>query len=144
MATILIIDDDPLVRTTLRAMLQGAGHEVLEAEDGDDGLALFDAHRPALVITDIIMPRREGIEIILTLRRTAPAVRIIGISGGGAKDHDNSGTEYLDMARKLGADRVLSKPFSAKELLSTVTELVAGSGPAGLDAQVRTPKDGRA
>src|SRR5882757_6344710 len=122
MATILVIDDDAGMRRTLIRMLSGE-HKMLEAKDGSVGLAQFAAHSPDLVITDIVMPIKEGIETILELRRLSPKVRILAISGGG----EIRKADYLDMAGKLGADATLSKPVMAAELREAVKRLLSGS-----------------
>jgi two-component system, chemotaxis family, chemotaxis protein CheY len=121
MATVLIIDDDPLMRLTIKRILLSAEHEVLEACDGREGLEVFRARRPDLVITDIIMPNVEGIETIRELKRIAPATRIVAISGGGRV----SNTDFLVIAKKLGADIVMAKPLRAAELLAAVGRLLA-------------------
>lgn len=119
-AIILVIDDDKDIRLTLRRILATAGHDVHEAADGDSGLALCAEIAPALVITDILMPEKEGIETIRELKHAHPAVRIIAISGGG-----RSGImDFLDMARQLGADAALQKPFRRAELLEVVERLL--------------------
>jgi DNA-binding response OmpR family regulator len=119
MARILIIDDDVRICRLMAKTLVGAGHEVIEAFDGDEGLRLFRDRHPAIVITDILLPKRDGIATILELRREAPAIAIIAISGGGY----GYGVDYLDFARKLGADRVLPKPFKLAELVDVVNDL---------------------
>src|SRR5271155_3662471 len=117
MARILIIDDDPQLRRLLARILQSVGHDVNEASNGSDGLARFAEAPPALVITDILMPEKEGIETIRELRRLAPAVPIIAMSGGGASQKS---MKFLDMAAKLGATVALAKPFRAPQLIETV------------------------
>jgi len=116
MARILIIDDEELVRFTLRQMLERAGHEVHEARDGEEGLAQYREQRPDLVITDIIMPEKEGIETILELRRDGQDVKLIAISGGGRIG--NLGV--LETAKKLGADEAMAKPIERNQLLAMV------------------------
>ena len=96
-------------------------YEVIEANDGEVGLKLFRDHRPAVVITDIFMPNHEGIETIRELRREAPTVAIIAMSGAG----QGEGTRYLDTARKLGADAVLVKPFRRAKLIATIKRLLS-------------------
>jgi len=123
MATILVIDDDAGMRRTLIRML-GSDYKTIEAENGSEGLAQFAAHSPDLVITDIVMPIKEGIETILELRRLSPKVRILAISGGGAEVRR---ADYLDMAGKLGADATLSKPVLAAQLRQAVQQLLSGS-----------------
>jgi CheY-like chemotaxis protein len=109
----LVIDDDDLVRGTIAAMLEAAGYVVVQAEDGQQGVQLFQHHPIDLVVTDILMPSKEGIETIVEIRQQNREVRIIAVSGGGAI----GATPVLDAARQLGADDVLSKPFSKAELL---------------------------
>lgn len=121
MAHILVIDDEPLVRELLKAMLEGAGHEVTVAADGDAGMAAYRRRPADLVITDLIMPGKEGIETIRELVQGVPGIKIIAISGGGRLDPHG----YLGLARKLGAARSLAKPFERRELLDTVAELLA-------------------
>lgn len=127
MARILLIDDDESVRTMLRTMLEYHRHTVMEAHDGREGLQLLPKARPDLVITDLVMPEQEGIEVITTLRKTHPALKIIAISGGG---RTNSSDDYLVMARRLGADLTLAKPFAHAALLAAIAELLpAGAVP---------------
>lgn len=116
MTRVLVIDDDPLVRATLRAILDAAGFEVVLASDGLDGLAEFKRRRADLVITDIVMPDMEGIETIRQLRAHEPPVPILAISGGGR----GVPLDYLRMAQQLGATASLSKPFEADEFLAAV------------------------
>ncbi len=116
MARILIIDDEDLARYTVLKMLNSSGHELAEAENGKEGLALHQENPFDLIITDLIMPDMEGVETIMALRRSGPTPKIIAVSGGG---RSGSG-DYLSMAKRLGADQVLPKPFSQDELLSTV------------------------
>jgi DNA-binding response OmpR family regulator len=122
---ILVIDDDAHMRRLIGRLLTAAGHAVVEAAEGQAGLQMFAAHRPAIVITDILMPGKEGIETILDIRRLAPAVKILAISGGGhAGDAD-----FLEMAEHLGADATLAKPFGGDELTGTVGRLLGDRNP---------------
>jgi DNA-binding response OmpR family regulator len=121
MARILIIDDDDQVRKMLRLTLTAAGFDVVEAPDGKVAMKLF--HQDPLVdlvITDLIMPEKEGIETIIELRRDYPKIPIIAISGGGRIDPN----DYLVLAKKLGAQITLEKPFSRKDILDAVNELI--------------------
>lgn len=120
MAQVLIIEDEQLVRMVLRDMLEAAGHQVTEAEDGEQGLAQFGAHPADIVVTDIVMPRKEGFETIEELRRRHPGVKIIAISGGDR--HRGSGT--LTVAKGLGAHGVLMKPFRRQELLAMIDDIL--------------------
>lgn len=122
MATILIIDDDAALREVLRKILAAHGYEVLLAPDGEEGLAL-QRKRPAdLILTDIIMPGKEGLETIRELRKEHPRVKIIAMSGGGTLRP----ADYLPAARQFGADRTLTKPFENDALLAVVREVLAG------------------
>lgn len=105
----------------LRLMLVHNGHEVMEAYNGREGLKLLLQARADLVITDLVMPEMEGIEVVMALRKTDPTVKIIAISGGG---WTNSAEDYLLMARQLGAHRVLAKPFPHAALLAAIDELL--------------------
>lgn len=119
MALVLIIDDASTVRELIRRML-GAEHSVIEAEDGEAGLALFQERQPQLVITDLLMPKKEGIETIQEIRRQGREAKIIAMSGSTGPGREL----YLDAARKLGADAVLTKPFNAAKLLEIVNGLL--------------------
>jgi DNA-binding response OmpR family regulator len=122
MARILVIDDDDPVRTTLRTMLQHFGHTVTEARHGKEGLALFrDAHAD-LVITDIVMPDRDGLEVLRELRKAHPSVKVIAMSGGGLGNK----AQYLQTATRMGAAAVLAKPFDVAMVMAAVNALLAG------------------
>lgn len=122
MATILVIEDDQEVREYLVEVLRRAGHIVKAAANGNDGVALFRDEPAQVVITDIIMPEKDGIETILDLRREHPQLKVIAISGGGRSTPES----YLHSARLLGADRAFRKPFKNEEILAAVTELSCG------------------
>jgi DNA-binding response OmpR family regulator len=121
MPHILLIDDDSLFRRMVCATLQEAGHTVTEARDGAEGLALHTRVAADLVLTDLIMPEKEGIETIIELRKKNPGVKIIAMSGGGRM----SSVQLLRIASQVGAQRVLIKPFSGDELLVTITAILA-------------------
>ena len=121
MARILIIDDEDELRSMLRRMLEQAGHQVTEAVNGAEGIQLYEQDAHDLIITDIIMPEKEGVETIIALRRADPDLPIIAISGGGRLD----ATDFLTMTKKLGARRTLSKPFRRDQLLEAVGECLA-------------------
>jgi DNA-binding response OmpR family regulator len=126
MAKILLIDDDELLRRVLSKALEHAGHTIVQAADGQQGIDLARATGIELVITDLVMPVREGVETILQLRRERPTLPIIAISG----DHSNSKL-YLEIAAKIGAKRILSKPFAPAELLKLVDSVLASGDPSG-------------
>jgi len=118
---VLVIDDDEQIRKLLRQVMEWAGHEVIEAADGREGMFKQRKQQADLVITDLIMPEQEGLETITLLKKEYPLVKIIAISGGGRIGPD----AYLPAAQELGADRVFSKPFDVRELATTVRELLA-------------------
>ena len=125
MTAILVVDDQKELRTVVRRVLTEANYEVAEAEDGEAALAAFRASPPALVITDIIMPGKEGIEVIATMKRERPEVKVLAISGGG-RTHV---MDFLAIARKAGADAALEKPFRKSDLLARVVELLGPQAP---------------
>jgi DNA-binding response OmpR family regulator len=106
MARILIIDDDVQILNMLRQTLEREGHAVVDAPDGNEGLRLFRENPTDLIITDLIMPEKEGIETIMELRRDFPDVKIIAISGGGRLDPG----QYLSIAKSFGAQYTFTKP----------------------------------
>ena len=120
MTRILVIEDDAIVRELLQEILAHAGYEVAEARDGKEGIRLYRNEPADLVITDLIMPEKEGIETIMELRRDFPQVKIIAISGGGHV----SPAGYLEIASRLGVQRTFAKPFLPDEILEAVRELV--------------------
>jgi DNA-binding response OmpR family regulator len=117
---VLIIEDDADIRMLLRELLERNGYEVSEAEDGESGLRRFDQTLPEVVITDIVMPGREGISTIMELRKKKANTRIIAITGG-----KRASSVYLDLARKLGADKAFEKPLDLSLLLKAISELTA-------------------
>jgi DNA-binding response OmpR family regulator len=124
-AKILIIDDDPRMRRTVSRILARAGHEVIEAPDGMEGMELFRRNHPDIVVTDIVMPKKEGIETILDLRREHPSALILAISGGAVMPSGlHAPLDYLDLAKGLGADAVLAKPFRTADLLQEIDNLL--------------------
>jgi CheY-like chemotaxis protein len=126
MARLLIIDDEKLARMTLRKILERAGHEVVEATNGAEGIAMYRAQRSDLVITDIIMPDKEGVETIIELKRDFPDLPLIAMSGGGRTRN----LDFLKLAKQYGAARVLAKPFSQNDILEAVSATLAGVEPA--------------
>ena len=116
MYTILLVDDDQLFGEMLKKTLHHAGYEVLRAYNGVQALRIYTPESVDLVLTDLVMPEKEGIELILELRRLHPEVKIIAMSGGG----QNGKYDYLPMAQRLGAVHTLAKPFSLHELLAAL------------------------
>lgn len=118
MARILIIDDESQIRSMLRLMLERVGYEVIEAADGMDGIRQYRDNPADLIITDLIMPNKDGIGMIIELKKEFPKVKIIAMSGGGV----NRPEGYLDGAKKLGATRTLIKPIDRDEMINAVKE----------------------
>lgn len=121
MTRILVIDDDVQICNMLERFLSRKGYEVDIAYDGNQGITKFDKARTDLVITDLVMPEKEGIETVMELRAKSPAVKIIAISGGGRVGPES----YLEIARELGAQRTFEKPVDFEELLGAVEELTS-------------------
>ena len=119
MTRVLVVDDDFQMREMLGVILERKGYNVKTATDGSAALKLQKEVPFDIIITDIIMPEKEGLETITELRHFFPRIKIIAISGGGR--HRPEG--YLELAKQLGADRVLAKPFGTWEILSAVREL---------------------
>ena len=126
MASILVIDDDDDLRMIMAEALRSAGYKVDTAGDGKAGLALYAVGLHDLVITDIVMPDLDGLELIDGLRQAHIRPRVIAMSGGAKL----SVPLYLSTARQLGAQRVLAKPIESQVLLKTVKEVLAEAAPA--------------
>jgi DNA-binding response OmpR family regulator len=121
MSHILVVEDDDQFREMIRAVLEQAGYEVRIAEDGEKALRLLRQQAADLVVTDIVMPNKEGLETIIELRKSFCEVKIIGISGAGGEGPRS----YLRMAERLGADRTFTKPLNLPQFLDAVRELSA-------------------
>jgi CheY-like chemotaxis protein len=121
MALIMIVDDDQQILRLLTEIIGNEGHQVLSAVDGEQAFQEFQNQPVDLVITDLLMPNKEGLELIQELRGIKPDLKIIAYSGGGQMQPDN----YLDFAKGMGANRVFSKPIPIKKLTTAVAELLA-------------------
>jgi DNA-binding response OmpR family regulator len=120
MATILIIEDDGRLRLALKENLLFHGYEVADAANGLEGIEKFRIRKPDLIVMDIIMPEKEGIETIREIKRDFPSVKIIAISGGGVLGPEH----YLKVALSIGADRAIKKPFRTENLIGSIEELL--------------------
>jgi CheY-like chemotaxis protein len=127
MALVLVIDDDEDVRRVVEVMLKNAGHDAVLAVDGNDGLRHFQQQHFDLVICDVFMPNKEGIETLKELRQLDPVVPIIMMSGGAPTAHFWGVTHggYLAMAEALGATRTIEKPFKYLHLIRLVRQCLA-------------------
>ena len=130
MGCILIIDDEEDIRDALRMVMEHAGHKVNTGSNGQEAIEMQREEPADLIITDIIMPERDGVSAIREIRQQFPGVRIIAISGGGGaepvayKPEAITTTAYLAAAKTAGADRIFTKPFERKDLLQAVNELL--------------------
>ena len=122
MERILIIDDEDQIRSMLRLMLERAGYEVVEASDGIDGIRLYRQNPTDLIITDLIMPNKDGIGMIIDLKKEFPEVKIIAMSGGGLNKPDG----YLQGAKKLGAAFTLTKPIDREKMIQAIKDTLKG------------------
>lgn len=123
MASILLVDDEAAVRELMAIVLQMEGHSVTQAGDGNAAIGALEGATFDLVITDLVMPGKEGIETIMDIRRRWPELKVIAMSGGGR----GSASDYLEMAAHLGASRTLEKPFESEDLVKMVAEVLAGA-----------------
>jgi YesN/AraC family two-component response regulator len=121
MAKILLIDDDPSILMMLKKMLEKEGHTVEVANNGREGLEKIESCSPDLLVTDIVMPEKEGLELIFYLRKKKPGLKIIAISGGGRFSYEG----YLTSAKYFGANRVFQKPLDRKEFVQSVSDLLS-------------------
>jgi CheY-like chemotaxis protein len=119
MATILLIDDHHSLRLLFKSTLEGAGYIVLTADDGKPGLRLLEYVKVDVIVMDVCMPEMDGLELIPRIRKMQLGAKIIAMSGE---------TDYLDIARHLGADETITKPFSPQELLIAVSSQLNGAG----------------
>ena len=123
---VLVIDDDVAVRQTIALLLEDAGIGVTQAADGKEGLRCFQRARPDVIVTDIIMPEKEGIQTNADIRKQDAKLPIIAISGGGRIGN----TDFLEIASKLGATVTLAKPFDPEILVTLIRKLAAEAGSA--------------
>ncbi len=121
MIRILLVDDDDALRKMLRLTLVQLGHSVIEARNGLEAMEICAAEEPEVMLTDLIMPKQEGLETIGMLRLKFPAIKVVAMSGGGRGRAEN----YLKMAQQMGAKATLEKPFSNEELAAALAKATA-------------------
>ena len=122
MAKILIVEDDVALSQVLRVALLESGHNVMEAFDGTTASKIMKKKSFDLIVADIFLPEKDGLELIREVKKGAPEVKIIAISGGGKRNKDSH--TYLKAAMSFGADRRIDKPFEITELLESIEELL--------------------
>jgi DNA-binding response OmpR family regulator len=120
MTNILIIEDEPLIQHFFKTCLEDEGFDVYCADDGEAGLDIYRQFDFDLVITDMVMPNKEGVETIFELKHECPNVKIIAVSGGGLLDP----SRYLALAKAQGVEKILQKPIKKCELVSSVQEIL--------------------
>ncbi len=118
MATVLIVDDSKTTREYITMILKEEGYRTLEAKDGNVCLEVLKEEEPTLVIMDIVMPEKEGIETIIILKKQYPNIPVLAVSGAALSD------SYLNNAKRLGADLTLNKPFTKEELLVAINKVL--------------------
>ncbi|MSU70019.1 MAG: response regulator [Opitutaceae bacterium] len=118
--SILVVDDDADLRDLLQSLLVAAGYCVTTAADGREACRLLARETFALVLTDLLMPEKDGIEVVGEMRRKYPSTPVIVMSGGGRLPQ----AEYLKLAKSFGAHAVLEKPFKSETLLKTIAGLL--------------------
>ncbi len=127
MAKILVVDDEAPIRHMLNDLLTDTGHEVLESEDGEQAIQILTENDVDLVITDLVMPKLSGIQLIMSMQDEDSDIPIIAISGGGGI---TGRFDYLPIAKLIGAERIIRKPFSLQEMSTAVTNAVGLNSPA--------------
>jgi DNA-binding response OmpR family regulator len=123
MPRILVVDDDPNLRTAIRRILEPEGFEIEEASEGRNAMRAFRARSADLVLCDVFMPEKDGLEVLRELAREFSGARVVAMSGGGLRGTMN----LLPMAQGLGATAVLCKPFERAELLAVVRQSLSPS-----------------
>lgn len=117
MVLAVVIDDDAQVRLLVAMMLRRAGYEVAQAKDGEEGIELCHTLEPDVVVTDIFMPRQDGIDVLREVKTNVKQPRVVAISGGSPRLQ----VDFLNVAESLGADAIVQKPFTPTQLLQAVT-----------------------
>ncbi len=130
MATLLLIEDEESIREGLRDRLVSEGYQVIDAPNGRIGVDLFRRHRPDAVITDILMPEKDGLEVIMEVRKERPGQCIIAMSAGKTPGLD---LDVLNIAKKLGASYTLEKPFDVSSLLTAIAACLKNESHQGIN-----------
>ncbi len=132
MARILVIDDDELIRGTVQAILASEGYESVLTVDGEDGVRQFERQQFDLVLCDVFMPHKEGLETVREIRQLSAATPIISMTGSiPTSDSGRLDPDFLRMSGALGATRTIAKPFRPRELLAVIRECLGTAGERG-------------
>jgi CheY-like chemotaxis protein len=118
---LLVVDDDELVRETVRTILEDSGYEVVEAAEGEEAIRALEKRDVDAAVVDIFMPKMDGLELIRELHRRSPSIRILAISGST----QGINTGMLSAARALGANEILNKPFDPSDLIALVRKMLS-------------------
>ena len=121
MAKILVVDDEAPIRTLVSKIVMKDGHEVSEAENGVDACKCFQGNDIDLIITDLVMPEQNGIEMIIEMKKTQPALKVIAISGGSGFSGQ---IDLLSVAKLLGAKHIIKKPFTVDQIRDAVNDML--------------------
>jgi DNA-binding response OmpR family regulator len=121
--SVLVVDDEADLRDIVSRVLIDAGHRVTCAANGQEASRALSQQDFDVILTDVIMPEKDGMQVIVEARRTRPTMRIVAMSGGGHVGRE----QYLKMAKSLGAHAVLEKPFNGDELVAAITAVMAGA-----------------
>ena len=126
MARVLVVDDNDEIRGFIRRILEASGHVVIEAGNGREAMKLAKESPVDVVITDVFMPEFDGLEMMRSLRKLQPHLKVIAVSGGGSMGN----MDILHAAKLFGAYRVFTKPFASRDLVNAVNEAAADTKPA--------------
>jgi len=119
---VLVVEDDLTFQGFLHEALELHGFAVLCASNGEEALDLLGVQKPDVILTDIVMPRKDGIELIRTLRTEAPEARLVAMSGGGVLGHQDY---YMELSRVMGVHGTLTKPFRIEQLVDLLKQVMA-------------------
>jgi len=125
MPKILIVEDDIVFATALTRILARFGYQCFSAKNGSEGIAMVELDSPDVVLTDIVMPEKEGIEFIIEMREKFPCIPLIAMSGGGTRGE----MTYLKIARSLGAVSTLEKPFPIEQVVTEIERVLGTKRP---------------
>ncbi len=124
MANVMVVDDEEAVRQLFQEILIGSGHIVIEAENGEEAIKILNTMSIDLVVTDLVMPEKSGLELIMDIAEIHPKLPIIAISGGGGI---TGRFDYLPIAKLIGAKRIVNKPFKINDIRVLIKDILDDS-----------------